>query len=202
MLSGNLFVQMVQHPFNLELAAGTLAQQKFITYLQQDELYIKDYTKALFNLVKIAPNRQAKDILTGFAEDGYLIEKELHETFFRKYGIESITIKNKACQNYTDFLLSQTSQFALGIVALLPCFRMYREVGLRLNNIAMHNNPYQSWLDTYTGAEFELQVDKMLNLVNEVAETASLATKQQMEIIYLHSCRLELEFWAGAYGEE
>ncbi|MFA6617783.1 MAG: TenA family protein [Candidatus Neomarinimicrobiota bacterium] len=199
--SRSLFQEMLRHPFNSELAEGTLDLEKFKVYLQQDALYIKSYTKALFNLRAKAPNHEAKAILTSFAEEGYTLEKELHDTFFNTSQVEPIKEALPACKDYGDFLENVTSlsSYPVGLASLLPCFWIYSEVGLNLNNISVQNNPYQPWLDTYTGPEFAEQVRQILELVEDAAANSNALVQVDMKSMYLQSCKMELKFWDACY---
>lgn len=201
-LSKTLYREMINHPFNLELAAGTLDLDKFKTYLQQDELYITAYTKSLYQLAEKAPHPDNKYILTSFAEEGFLIEKELHDNFFRKFNISPVEEALPACRDYSEFLDNVTflSSYPHGLASLLPCFWMYREVGIYLNNISVKENPYQAWLDTYSGDEFEKQVEQMLQLTEQAALNADAKTREEMKTLYMQSCRMEIGFWNACYN--
>ena len=37
------YEQILEHPFIQELAAGTLAEEKFARYIAQDEVYVAEY---------------------------------------------------------------------------------------------------------------------------------------------------------------
>jgi hypothetical protein len=51
--------KIYQHPFNQELAQGTLALEKFIFYLNQDALYLADFSKTLaLTATRLPPMRQ------------------------------------------------------------------------------------------------------------------------------------------------
>lgn len=201
-MSKALHREMLEHPFNTELASGKLDLEKFKVYLQQDEIYIESYTKALFQLANKAPSQEAKNILSTFADEGFLIEKELHDNFFRKFKIKPSEKVLPACHDYSNFLENVTflSPYPMGLAALLPCFWMYREVGIHLNNITVKNNPYQAWLDTYTGDEFTEQVRQMLQLVESASQHSNYYMRDDMKTMYMQSCRMELRFWDECYN--
>jgi len=43
----DIYQAIIQHPFNEELAQGTLPREKFAFYMQQDALYLADFARAL-----------------------------------------------------------------------------------------------------------------------------------------------------------
>jgi len=196
-----LLNKMIDHPFNRELAAGTLPRAIFNHYLQQDELYIKDYTKTLIHLAERTDSEALKRDLLRFAEDGYLLEKEMHDVFFNRYAISPTQKKSMICEAYSDFLshCSQKSSLSVALAALLPCFWFYWKVGLSLLDNCNGDNPYQSWINLYSGETFQEQVQCMLNHVDDRAEQASRQEKKEMQDTFITSSLLELAFWESVY---
>lgn len=199
-----LYHAIQSHPFNRELAAGILPLDKFRYYVQQDELYIKAYARALALLAAKAPDSAARHVLLSYAKDGLLIEQQLHDYFFRQYDIESAVEQEPACFAYTHFLLavSAIEPFEAGLAALLPCFWIYREVGYNIANTSVTNNPYQLWIDTYTDAEYDKIVDRMLDLTEHAAQQTSATKRWHMAETFFQSTRLEWMFWDAAYRQE
>jgi thiaminase/transcriptional activator TenA len=199
-----LLEKMIRHPFNRELAAGSLRPEVFCHYLQQDELYIKDYTRVLLQLSTRTTDEALKADLLFFAEDGYLMEKMMHDRFFKHYGIIAAAEKNQACEIYTVFLLdcSHKDSVAVALASLLPCFWYYYEVGLWVFETATSDNPYRDWIDLYSGADFKQQVDCLLDHVNAAAEGVDSAERKIMQDAFITSCLCELNFWDGIYRNQ
>ena len=197
----NIYQKIINHPLIIELASGELDIKKFHYYIQQDELYIKDYSKALSFLAGKAPDSEKMNILLTFAKDGYLIEHELHEHFFKKYDIPRTKIKEPACLSYSCFLLSSilTESYEVGLSSLLPCFWIYREVGLHIFKNSKQNNKYKAWIETYAGDEFRKQVEEMLRLTEDASKNANTDTKEKMMQAFFYSTQLEYRFWDAAY---
>jgi thiaminase/transcriptional activator TenA len=196
-----LYETILSHGFVQELAAGTLPTTKFQYYIRQDALYLTDFSRALAQLAVKAT--QPADILqfTEFAANAIRVERILHETYFTRYGIQPATQKEPACFAYTNFLLATTAtqSLAVGAVAVLPCFWIYREVGKFIYEQASPQNPYQAWIDTYAGNDFDQVVSQMLTLTNQLAESASPTELDQMKAAFIQSSRLEWYFWNDAY---
>lgn len=197
-----LYRAIQSHPFNQELAAGTLALDKFRYYVQQDELYIKAYARALALLAAKAPGSATRHDLLSYAQDGLLIEQQLHDYFFEQYHIERDVTQQPACSAYTNFLLavSALEPFEVGVAALLPCFWIYREVGHNIAKASAENNPYQLWIDTYSNAEYAQIVDRMIDITEQAAQQTSETLRRQMTEAFLQSSRLEWAFWDTAYN--
>ncbi|MEM7802662.1 MAG: TenA family protein, partial [Chloroflexota bacterium] len=157
-----IYPAILELPFNQELMAGTLAQEKFEFYIYQDSLYLADYGKALAILGSRSLEAQRMLDFWEFASNAIVVERALHEGYINKFNINSQAERSPSCAAYTNFLLATTSQrsYEEGIAGVLPCFWIYREVGNYIYDKAADNNPYQDWIDTYSGEEFHLAVEK------------------------------------------
>ncbi|QJW88198.1 thiaminase II [Spirosoma taeanense] len=196
-----LYETIVSHGFVQELAAGSLPAPKFQYYIQQDALYLTDFSRALAQL-SVKASAPA-DILqfTEFAANAIRVERILHETNFDLYNIQPETQKKPACFAYTNFLLAMTAtqSLAVGAAAVLPCFWIYREVGKYIHAQSRERNPYQAWIDTYAGDAFDQVVGQMLDLTERLANEASSAEQEKMQEAFVQSSRLEWYFWNDAY---
>lgn len=198
-----IYESILSHGFVSELMSGSLPSPTFQYYIQQDALYLTDFSRALSQLAvrATAPN----DILqfTQFAQNAILVERALHETYFALYNIQPETTKMPACFAYTNYLLATTSlqSIAVGAAAVLPCFWIYRQVGKHIYERAIQENPYRSWIDTYAGDAFDQSVNQMLALTDAYAETAGESEREKMREAFRISSRLEWYFWNDAYEQ-
>src|ERR1044072_3869214 len=81
----HIMPKIYQHPFNQELVQGTLAIEKFIFYLNQDALYLADFSKALMLAATRLPHSQQTELFIQFAMSALNTERELHASFLEKY---------------------------------------------------------------------------------------------------------------------
>jgi len=192
---------IIAQPFLQELAAGTLDQQRFVGYMQQDALYLSEYAKVLALLAAKAPNGQALMALTGFAQGALVVERQLHEQFLAKFNAPLATEMGAVCLAYTSFLLAKvaTEPYCVGMAAVLPCFKIYTDVGHRLLGFAAVPNQYQAWLDTYAAPDFEAITQQACTLADTAFSEASPEHKRTMLAVYHTGARLEAWFWADAY---
>ena len=73
---------------------------------------------------------------------------------------------------------------------------------MHIHNNAAKDNPYQKWIDTYSGEEFQEIVNKAIDLVDRVAKGASTQQTDRMHEAFVNSTRLEWMFWDSAYQME
>ena len=196
-----LLSRMMEHPFNCELAAGSLDRATFVHYLQQDEYYIQDYIRALELLAERTADDSLRHDLTQYATEGLELEQAMQREFFSRYQIESAAVRTLACSEYGGFLLDQARNAAqpVALAALLPCFWFYWEVGRQLLRTTVSGNPYQSWIATYSGDEFRDQVATLLDHVEYQAGLTSPEERKLMIDGFITSALLELTFWETIY---
>ncbi|ADB39505.1 thiaminase II [Spirosoma linguale] len=198
-----IYQSILEHGFVTELMDGSLPSPTFQYYIQQDALYLTDFSRALSQLAARATTPDDMLAFTQFAQNAILVERALHETYFSLYDIRPETAKMPACFAYTNYLLATTSlqSIAIGAAAVLPCFWIYRQVGKHIYEWAIQENPYRSWIDTYAGDAFDQSVNQMLALTDKYAETAGPLELEQMREAFRVSSRLEWYFWNDAYTQ-
>jgi thiaminase/transcriptional activator TenA len=203
-----LYAAILELPFNRELAAGTLARERFTFYLLQDAHYLTCFGRALAVTAGRAPDVDALIQFAGSAREAVLVERALHEGFFRDFGIspaEAAAIEpSPTCAHYTHYLLAlaHNAPYEVSVAALLPCFWIYWEVGKHLLVIARPDNPYQAWIDTYADEAFADGVRKVIAISDRIATEATPAIRDQMHQAFRRAAQLEWMFWDSAYRLE
>ncbi|MCF2970072.1 thiaminase II [Synechococcus sp. Nb3U1] len=199
-----IYQQILAHPFNQELAAGTLSRERFQFYLQQDALYLTDFARAL-GLIGARSERSEQVVsFLNFALGAIVAERSLHESYFRLYEIQPEITYAPTCFTYTRSLLATAAldPYEVAIAAVLPCFWIYREVGSEIYRMAQPHNPYQQWIDTYAGEEFAQVVQQAIDITESVAEQTTAALRDKMMAAFVTASRLEWLFWDSAYRLE
>lgn len=199
----DVYLKIINCEFNKELATGLLKKQAFERYMQQDSLYLIDFAKALAITATKSPNTKHFSQLLHLADGALIAERELHNYYFKEFNILPINIKNNACIAYTNFLLASAyaHSYEESLVALLPCFYIYREVGNYIKKQSSSTNPYSLWVDTYSGIEFSNAVDTMLNITQQAITNISFDSSKGIKLLELFktSTELELFFWNDSY---
>ena len=91
-----------------------------------------------------------------------------------------------------------------GLAAVLPCFTIYKQIGdfILNNQTNQKSNPYQNWINTYGGEEFENSVSKAIEITNKYATHASTELRSRMNLAFEKASKLEWMFWDSAYKQE
>ncbi|MGB2958073.1 MAG: thiaminase II [Bacteroidota bacterium] len=196
-----IYGAITDHPYNQELAAGALPPEKFKFYIKQDALYLVEFARALAIVASRAETPQQINDFLEFAREGIVVERALHEEYFKRFDVTLDTGQSPSCFTYTNYLLATASHrsYEEAVGALLPCFWIYREVGLHILGRSAPGNPYQLWIDTYAGEEFGEAVRRAVDITEDVASRASDFARARMTEAFVVSSRLEWMFWDGAY---
>jgi thiaminase (transcriptional activator TenA) len=199
---------MLDLPFNRELAAGTLARERFQFYLVQDSRYLVGFGRALAVAAARATDPDDIAFFAGAAREAIVVERALHNGFFQRFGMSAQDLAaietSPTCLAYTSFLLAtaQTGSDAELVAALLPCFWVYQHVGTDIKRVAAGDNPFQAWIDTYADEEFAAAVRSCQQAVNRAAEAATGQTRDRMLAAFTRATEYEWLFWDSAYRQE
>jgi len=200
-----VYSSILELPFNEELMTGELLKSRFQFYIQQDAVYLGEFSRALSLIAARCINNPYTLDFIRFAEGSVVVEKALHEGYIKQFGLTQQVTASPTCQNYTQFLLTKASldQVEVAMAAVLPCFWIYKRVGDYIyaegNKEA---NPYQEWINTYAGEEFGLLVEKAIAICDDVASQCSVTQQRQMTTAFVMASKLEWMFWDSAYKME
>ena len=196
---GETWHQILDLPFVRALGDGTLDEDLFSFYLDQDALYLRDYSRALATLSARADAAEAQVHWAAGAHEAIAAESQLHEGWLanraRLGGPSPITM------GYTNFLRASAAgdDYVVGAAAILPCYWLYEEVGAVLSSQNHADHPYAEWLSMYGGEEFAADVARSLAEVERAFEAASPAQRVRAARAYLSACVYEREFFDQAH---
>ena len=199
--------EILRHPFIAELTAGSLSRDRFLFFMKQDALYLRDFSRALALTGARLPAGEAASSFLAFANGALAVELVLHEMYFEDFQALLDVERAPACFAYTNFLVATaaTATCTEAAAALLPCFWIYREVGneiVRRSQDGLAANPYRRWIEMYSGVEFDESVSRAIEIVDALAADAPEIEKQEMRRAFAKSARLEWMFWDSAYRLE
>jgi len=200
-----IYSDILTMPFIVQLSDGSLPLDKFQFYMQQDAFYLEEFGRVLaFIGAKSADNQQALDYFE-FGRNALLVERALHENYFREFGLSPADKSNKiepTCHHYVHFLKSVAAfeSVEVAMAATLPCFWIYKEVGDHIVSTAnTQGNPYSKWIETYSGDDFAQGVIKAKNYVDKIAAETTATKREKMRQAFITASQLEYQFWLAAY---
>lgn len=200
------------HPFLTGLADGTLERKVFLRYIADDAHYLSRYARALATTAARWPEPSQAAVLARFAAGAVDAERLLHEALLAESGLSLRAALGDAeatptCLAYVSTLQADAAlaPAAVALAGLLPCFRIYTEVGQELVTILSgadgDGHPYAAWLRTYGDPVFAEDTRRAESFADEQAERHP-GTVAAMHEAYARATRFEWMFWDAAWRGE
>ena len=199
------FSAMLEKKFLKELINGNLEKKRFLDYLVQDTLYLKDYAKCYAFLITKTENIKAIRILVDCL--GIIKEDEaaVHIKYLKDFGLTEDEAFSKPIskvnRNYLDYMLNICKNRTLseGLVSLLPCAFSYYYIFCSCKDESKffdtyNNNYYKDYMNFYSSAEYKKGLEALSVLCKLVFE-GSDANFKDLYTIFEKSTDFESKFW-------
>lgn len=202
----SLFDRLVNLPFNRGLMSGTLPQEAFKRYLQQDIIYLANYADEMTQLARLFPQTEEGLLFKQFATDSMEAEQALHTMLAQEFGVVNIAPPSSVTMAYMNHTRDciESGDPAFAMAAILPCIWMYNEIGHYLYaHATRQGNPYYSWIETYQSDLMTRGAELMCAVCNRLASESSQTKQAKMLHLFLKSVWHEYTFAAYAFdGDE
>jgi len=194
-------------PFIRGLADGTLNQKRFLRYLTQDALYLREYARVLAEAARLAPTPQEQAFWAASAQGAIDGELELHASWITPgAGVSAATFSATADATTTAYLdhlraVAFGGDYAVLIAALLPCFWLYTDLGVRMQAGEFGarprdpQHPYSSWLATYADPVFAAATEQAIGHVTRAAAQSDRNRRERMHRAFTTSSAHERAFF-------
>jgi thiaminase/transcriptional activator TenA len=208
--SEDVWAGLLDHPFVLELAAGTLPLEKFRFYIEQDIVFLDDYARAIGLAVGRAADEDELRELT--RQLAVVVEEEIEQeqALLRRVegmlGVEPAThpVAAPTTLAYSAFLVATAARGdALDVMtALLPCAWSYADIGKRHLAATVEHPLYAEWMRLFGGSDYLGYVDRRRSSYDRFAMRADDGRRARLLELFHTATRLEAAFWDMAYSEE
>ncbi|MEI6892551.1 MAG: thiaminase II [Pontiella sp.] len=195
-----------QHRFIKQLALGTLNEQAFLHYLKQDFLFLKQYARAY--ALAIYKARTLAEMRMALPGVQALLSSEIahHVDYCKNWGLREADMEAEqeafGTVAYTRYVLDAGMMGDLAdlYVALAPCALGYAEIGRNLlgdSQTLFDTNPYRSWIELYSGDEFQSCARQSAQQLDELLEEISIDSKRGQHVckVFKTATRMEIAFW-------
>lgn len=191
------------HPFVKGIGDGTLELDKFQHWLKQDYVYLVEYSRLMAIGAEKAPDLQTMNMFADMLHGTLFGEMDLHRAYANEFGIEEdellATEPSAVNTAYTSYMLNHAQRGDAASVAacLLACAWSYNYIGrtLAAEYPNQENNPYQQWIETYSGADFSELNGTAMTVLNELADGKPERELAQLEEIVVKTSLYEYMFW-------
>ncbi len=187
---------MLQHPFLLQLADGTLPQGCFERWLRQDYLFVREDLGFIGCLVARAP--QALRRMLGDFIPALHRELDLFEAMAQELGVSlDATEPAPICHAYNMFLLAtvQTRSFAESFTVLYGAERAYYDSWAWVKSHQRQTSPYQRFIDHWSSDAFAAWVQDLARTLDTLAVRSGPDELARMEELFRFVVRYEYLFW-------
>ena len=191
-------------PYLAALAAGELDESKFAFFIAQDIHYLDGFAAVLRHASTLAEDKATRAFLAGRADNVLRVEQALHGTFAPRLGLDVEAVRAgepaPVTVAYLNHMRSVAAHGTLGevIACVLPCYWVYRRIGVRLEASPPPHDLYATWVGAYASPAFGVAVDQQIALLDTLAARASEEERARMQRWFHRSLRYEWMFWDQA----
>jgi len=193
------------HEFVRRLGDGTLPQEGFRHYLEQDYLFLIHFSRAwalaVYKADTLADMRAAASTLDALLN----YEMGLHVQYCAGWGLtaEEMERQSEARANmaYTRYVLERgLAGDVLDLhVALAPCVIGYAVIGKNLAGdpkTRFEGNPYRDWIEMYAGEEFQNVARAAVRHLDQLAASRLGPGRfESLASTFRQATSLEIGFW-------
>lgn len=208
-LTEELHHNTVNHKTVLGIGAGTLPEETFRYYIEQDFQYLRRYLQVLALATASTEDLAAARKLAELVYSTHSIEIDALRDLYERFGGQRADLdaieRSPTCAAYTNHLLSVAAERNLFVTlaAVLPCQWGYRDIGLHLKAKGLpEDERFAAWIEEYAGEEFGSLVDWAIEHINQLACDAGNREKARAKEVFVLSAEYEYRFWEMAWNRE
>ena len=201
--AAEIWKRELAHPFVRGLGDGTLPVDRFGFYLEQDYIFLVEYCRVFALASAKARELAVMGLFSGLLNDTLQTEMQLHRDYCRRLGIADSAVSGARAapvtHGYTRHLLSTAYSGSIVeiVAAVLPCQLGYVEIASALEREGGggNNSFYREWIKTYTSPEFVEGANRLVQLLDRLADGRPPSETAWLSDLFLTSSRYEYLFW-------
>jgi len=202
---------LLSYKFILEMAADSLPIEKFIFYLRQDHVFLKEFCAFLLSAKQKSSDQKLEIWFESLYHSTIDSEMQMQRELLLSLGISNIdnnatTIAMaSATLNYISFLRqvsSSAKNIEVIVSAMAPCPWSYLEIAQKLSKGDIKIDVYCKWTQFYSSKESQQQIKELKNILSRLYDQADESTKMLMKQHFGAACKYEYNFWEAAYNNK
>lgn len=197
----------LEHPFIKELADGTLLEEKFLHYLIQDTLYLREYARvfamAMYRSTSIEEIRAFYSILA-FVNDG---EGSFRLDWLEREGLSTSAVdkmlmaeENRA---YCSFMLEVAEQQGMTeiLMAVLPCMFSYKWIFEKVakGTPGVQKSKYWPFIEGYISESYADDCRTWAAFTEARLQNCTEEEMARLSDLFRRSSAYETGFWDMSY---
>jgi thiaminase/transcriptional activator TenA len=190
------------HPFVRGIGDGTLSRDRFQFYLEQDYVYLIDFSRVIALAAAKAETVEEMRQFSKLLDATLAQEMELHRRTCASFGMDIARLPRTdpalVTAAYTSGLLRVCYEGRLSdiVAVLLPCAAGYVEIASRLRQRGLPpSGHYRDWIETYGSPEMRALAEWLSRHMDTSAAESALADRDRWLALYRTSARFELLFF-------
>lgn len=194
---------ILNHPFLVSTAEGTISERVFKTWMAQDYLFVREEVPFLGVLISKAPPYLRPPL----ADAVVALNRELE--LFREqaeaHGVSFGEIQmSPTCHAYGQFLMATAygRSFEEGFTVLYGVEKAYLDSWAWVKTNQRGPSPWQAFIDNWTSEAFQNYITWLATTLDELTVGKSQADLDNMQELFLLTARYEYLFWEMAASEE
>jgi len=194
------------HPFVRGIGDGTLPQDRFQFYLEQDYVYLMGFSRVIALATAKAETLEEMQRLSTLLEVTLSREMELHRRTCASFGMDLARLERTepglVTAAYTNGLLRVCYEGRLSdiVAVLLPCEAGYVEIASRLREQGLPApGPYRDWIETYGSPEMRALAEWLARHMDTTAAESAPGDRDRWLALYRMSARFELLFFCMSW---
>lgn len=200
-----MWEQSLACPFLQGIRDGSLPKEKFMFYMVQDYLYLKEYVKLFALGVVKSGDIPTMRYFQAYEAQILNTEMETHRSYMAHIGITPEEAENAETapenQAYTDFMLARAweGSAADAAVTVLACAESYEYIARRIieeDPSAAEHPFYGEWVRSYGDPDYAASNRELEKLMDSLTSSASEADRRRFRDIFVKCTRCEDAFWA------
>ncbi len=205
----DIWNNILDHVFIQEISNDTLPKEKFIVYLLQDRIFLKEFCILLDKGMRMTPDKNIKKWFMELIQDITKIEMKMQDELlellrYTDYDTTVASLPNVTTLDYiydTRKLSTEPIKLYELISFIAPCPWTYYEIA---NKISKENRIKdiitKRWIEFYCSDESKQQVEHITHMLNDISKDLTQNEKSVMKGYFKMACRNELDFWNMAHN--
>jgi thiaminase len=194
-----LWRRMLAHPFLLQTRDGTIPDQTFALWMQQDYLFVEAGMSFLAALLARAPRQHREQLADAIV--ALRTELRLFEDQATKAGVQlAETAPAFVTHAYMQFLMATAlgRSYPEAYTVLYAAEKAYHDSWRVVQQGLSPGSRWYRFVDNWAGAAFAAYVADLQHNLDALAERAGSAEQQAMAELFGVTIRYEVAFWEMA----
>ena len=206
-----LWNDILENRFIKDLSTNSLPTERFIFYLLQDRIFLKEFCTFLDKSSKLTNDEDIRKWMGNVVDIIINYELKMQDELllimgYKNTNLTMLTSPTSVTKDYMDSMKQilanndNNSKLHKIIAFMAPCPWTYYEIAEKIKKEGiLQGDTITKWVDFYSSIESKQQVDFMIHLINDVSKDLTNDERSEMKIYFNKACKHELDFWQAAY---